>query len=979
MSVNGREVGLPASSEFFPPPHRRQRPPSGHGPDGFHRQSSELTHIASNCASHLAPQHSVETSSSSDTMPPPRLPQHLLSSSILSRGSAVDTSQDATLFYRIVYKGVVALLKFPDTNSPRTGSYLSYGEIFCGGRSLRSENSMAVKVHSVLTGGYAVDAKTENELACLPASEQPNAALISGYVFLEQSDIVIAVPIQSIPIAESGTFQYRVISSTPLPILTGPVLDAPRTKAVVLPGTVQDISVRIRIDSDVCFLRLCHRRGWIADRKVSSKNRFQPSVAVVKELNWDSDTHSADGSSVVSDATCLSVKSRHRPPRRRRDATSKDGEKTMPRQIVGKPMMQQSKQVIESSERSIAPSSNVSILSDDSSQTHPSTSLRQSQPASPDASFATNKSASSSSNRLYSTQQKSTTLNYYLMRVTAPRGLKILDAPQFQVSRLIRSSKPQHAVASSHMVSQMESNAPKLHHSIFQTMSGRLTTTGPSQAGNPAVFDASSKSRLLPRGSLFESSTRMETTGSYSQGVGLIKLSDNSGWAVVPPQSELDEQYRKFTGGTEGVKEGEATRAYEEVGSAVLDASSSTSESPPPDRKTTWLRVMSRTGLTVSCPPMMHPENDEATSPTSSRGSSAIAGSNHGPNAVPFQSNDSDVASSVGSSFLDAMFRTPKKRDPDVVNEPIPRANPEKLLQSNTIPCGSLLAVEQWACASTVDYSTREYARLCGGQGWVPLTVAGKPATARVSRPEFRYGSFWFRVQSSRGLRVRLGPSRRAPSIRSDDGVYFRFECGEFLRASEIVTLYSETSDPIESFVKLYRNRHVRLHLGQVDIRQLASFTTQAEWVQADSDNEIFLKECTSEPLIERHKQGWRYNVVPDNGVGVRKGPSFAAEKTGILLFGGESVVINERVTPAEDKITWLRMKDGQGWIHDFDDAGEQIMIAHSLRHRAQSSRPRKPAVSRESNEIAYDVIIARLFHNDDGCRPTTGIRGVQR
>ena len=226
---------------------------------------------------------------------------------------------------------------------------------------------------------------------------------------------------------------------------------------------------------------------------------------------------------------------------------------------------------------------------------------------------------------------------------------------------------------------------------------------------------------------------------------------------------------------------------------------------------------------------------------------------------------------------------------------------------------------------------------------------------------------------------MRLGPSRRAPSIKNDDGVHFRFECGEYLRASEIVTVIAESNDnggvgnggtPVESFAKLYRNRHVRLRELNNDEDEgystLAVLTTQAEWVQVYSDSELYLEECVTEPRIERHKQGWRYNVVPDDGIAVRKGPSFAAERTGIILFGGESVVVSERVTSDGDKITWLRMKDGQGWIHDVDAEANTIMIPHSLRHRAQqSNRQRKSTMPQEGNEVAYNAIIQRLFHSD--------------
>jgi hypothetical protein len=181
------------------------------------------------------------------------------------------------------------------------------------------------------------------------------------------------------------------------------------------------------------------------------------------------------------------------------------------------------------------------------------------------------------------------------------------------------------------------------------------------------------------------------------------------------------------------------------------------------------------------------------------------------------------------------------------------------------------------------------------------------------------------------------------------------------------MTVFSDGGTPVECYAKLYRNRHVQLHQLDEEFRHLATLTCQSEWVQIYSDEELYLEECAVEPRIERHKQGWRYNVVPDSGVAVRRGPSFASEKTGTILFGGESVVINERVTPAGDKITWLRLKDGHGWVYDATDTGELVMIAHSLRHRSLLSRPQKPPAPKE--EIAYNTIIARLFHNDEDSR----------
>lgn len=226
-----------------------------------------------------------------------------------------------------------------------------------------------------------------------------------------------------------------------------------------------------------------------------------------------------------------------------------------------------------------------------------------------------------------------------------------------------------------------------------------------------------------------------------------------------------------------------------------------------------------------------------------------------------------------------------------------------------------------------------------------------------------RVGSFWFRVLHPRGIKVRLGPSRKATSIKSEKDIYFRFECGEFLRASEVVTFFPEKSAP-ESFAKLYRNRHVRQHQLQMDSRQLQCMTTPAEWVQVVAENYAYLDICASEPLIQRHRGGWRYNAVTEAGVSVRKGPSFGAETTGIHLLAGESVLITERVTPPGETISWLRLQDGKGWVHDTDENNEVVMLAHSLRDR-NAVRPNKPD-RQEKEEVAYNTLIARLFPHSE-------------
>ena len=303
----------------------------------------------------------------------------------------------------------------------------------------------------------------------------------------------------------------------------------------------------------------------------------------------------------------------------------------------------------------------------------------------------------------------------------------------------------------------------------------------------------------------------------------------------------------------------------------------------------------------------------------------------------------------------------------------------ERTAVSAVIACGMCVEVDRWMDPPADEHHQfkNEFARLRGGQGWVPRFINGKPAVETVPPPEVRVGSFWFRVQYQRGIKVRLGPSRRAASIKSDDGVYFRFECGEFLRASEVVTFVKHNAT-MECFAKLFRNRHARLHTGHGEIRPLSSMTVQAEWVQVFGEGELFLEECAREPRIERHRQGWRYNVVLDCRVTVRKGPSFEAETEGVVLLGGESVLINERVTGPNDTITWLRLRDGQGWVHNVGRDGETLMIPHSLRHRKTEfgEPPYKPG--REGRqEVAYNTIIARLFHNDvPGDSPKRAGRG---
>lgn len=947
-------------------------------------------------------------------------------------------------YYRVVYRGVVALLSSADSKAPRSGSYLGYGEIFGSSQEIvleddcsigptltaRSEDhgsfsaidsfldspprsifsqgagsvssigtqqtkstivalspqrnlksipqpcpersNSAIRVEDIITGGYAKDAldnetpKKSNIDDFSLSHRKPDPGSL-GYLFARQkSRSIIERLTGPPPRVEEGAFRYRIVSTTPLAILTGPAWDAPRTKAMVLPGTMLEVSLRLSFSDDskiseeldsrdeVWFLRMSHRRGWIATHR-----QGRPQV-VAKEIGSDaSDMCSIvsgrsvmtdDAQSVLSSVAVSSVatpsavaRRRHRPPRRRREVevtrTLDSSRNATPTKNNGSRNYQEP--------HLYTPSSNVSLLSDDSSLDRRHQSL---QPDSPDVSYSTQRSSSSIT---------TAPSNHFLFRVTAPKGLLILDAPHYQVNNLIRGKPPANPVVEPQ---------PK-GHSILKTMPGRTATGSSSHAGIAQLSgtDAASRKRVIPRGALFEASKRMESAGAFSQGSGLIKLADNSGWAIVPHREELERQYKNLQGDISSVKEGEASRAVEEVGNSCVDGSS--------DRPTTlWFRVHARSGTTVQCAPHISTtSDDDDSSPSSSRSTSVASGSNHGSNPGVIASQESDVTSSVASTFVDAMlFRTPKKREGEqsiTRQQDQIRKRPEKPLNLN-IPCGMCVEVERWVDLS-MDQSAAEFVRLAGGQGWLPMYKGSKYLMSQVVRPEFRFGSFWFRVQAGRGIKVRLGPSVRAPSIKSDDDIHFRFECGEFLRASEIMTVFSDAGHPIESYAKLYRNRHVRLNSSQDEHRQLQSLTSQSEWVQIYDDKELFLEECAASgpPRIERHKQGWRYSVIPEEGLPVRKGPSFASETTGTRLFGGETVLINERVTPAGDKITWLRMKDGEGWLHDVDDTGKQVVIPHSLRHRARTAAKVNRGTE-PHEEVAYNTIIARLFHNEpDGIR----------
>jgi hypothetical protein len=214
----------------------------------------------------------------------------------------------------------------------------------------------------------------------------------------------------------------------------------------------------------------------------------------------------------------------------------------------------------------------------------------------------------------------------------------------------------------------------------------------------------------------------------------------------------------------------------------------------------------------------------------------------------------------------------------------------------------------------------------------------GEPAYQRVrAPPEVRRGSFWFRVVSKNGITVRQGPSRRANTIQSEKGEVFRFDCGEILRVSEILSFGCsvQTEDfqdeSVEIFAKLYRNPKVsKVCNHNVSI---SAVVQQGEWVPVYVGNRHYIEECIGKPTIERNVDGWMYEVVCYAGAKIRRGPSLSAEPTEYRLKLNDIVSISERVIePNGGGIIWLKLKDGRGWTSNKEEDHNErlVMRLHS-------------------------------------------------
>lgn len=680
-------------------------------------------------------------------------------------------------YYRVVYRGIVALVSEPDSKSAKSGAYVSYGDIFesrykldveemesiqqkqnkgtlqephgvpdspprtvmsnagesevssldtlppvlslGGPKQCRDVDSprestitkQAVRVDTVLTGGYAMDGysmdgtevsrlsydrqtpelgtpKRSNAcpLAILPlpldnafrkkTSKSIDEEQSYGFIMSMQKNVPLIKHIAKPPKIQAGKFLYRIVSPAPVPIFTSPCCDAPFTKAVLLPGSIHKICLELQQESHT-FLRLSHRRGWICQNKVIMANDGIVTISSSKAAER-----------VLHDQfSTRSTRRRHREPRRKRES-------------------HEASQVI-TPDPSFLASPNVSILSEDDGEHLVTSPINASKiQNTPDRSI-------SRSHVLSETSSCMDTPTVFVYKVNAPRGLKILDAPHFQVSTLIRGGGAANAKQDSSSASDKgQTSTPKSRNtsgdSMFTTMVGYQTQA--PKIGTPAIFDSTKKQRLLPRGVIFEASRQIEKSSSLIQGgAGLVRLSDNSGWAIIPGQEELDMQYRNFHGGIVNVKEGEGSGALEEVGNAIINSDTSRREA---NADCIWVRAISRQGVQVECPPpfISYPPEDQQpnrdASPISSSGGSSTSGG--GSTFGALTSHDSDVASSVGSAFLDAMFRTPKRGSnndndgPSLKQSnkkppyPFYTTGPSSTTDIHKIPCGMYFQINKW-------------------------------------------------------------------------------------------------------------------------------------------------------------------------------------------------------------------------------------------------------------------------------------------
>ena len=524
-----------------------------------------------------------------------------------------------------------------------------------------------------------------------------------GFLHLTSKGIIIAQKIDPPLLCDSGNFTYQVCSSTPLPILVGPCDDAPPTRDMALPGTCHQISLRIRPVSSgsdgPIFLRLSHRRGWLPDRKVIKLvNQPKHVTETLKEvvINHQIQISSSTNHSLSSTQTSNSIR-RRRPPRRvrleRLQQSSRRNNSSFIDPINAR--CDTFSSITTTHLDSITSPANKSILSEDSflSLTTKNVDLDV-------ASTNTQQTQLKSNPQMDSNHGLISSPSFFLMRVHAPLGLKILDAPHFQVNKLIHgqtsqsNNKPTSPASSTGSISKAPSSVTSTT-SLFHNITSVYNNNGSDSTSQKTIkvpYQSSGRTRVLKRGTIFEASKRMESAGVYTPGAALIKLSDKSGWAIVPHEEDLLIQFHNNNSSGHS----DYMQAVEEIGNAITDSNSS--------NQTLWLRIFPRAGIYVVCPPPpplpQRSEMDDVSchSPPSSVAGSTITASHANIGLYNAQQGmDFDGASSVGGSTT-ISFRTPRK-DHFIARPHTENVSKIPLRSHNNhavLPCGMCVEVDPW-------------------------------------------------------------------------------------------------------------------------------------------------------------------------------------------------------------------------------------------------------------------------------------------
>ena len=320
--------------------------------------------------------HEVEETYSNDNANVSQQQYNSSSSSSYYHNSSYRKEEYNLQYYRVVYKGVIALVSESSTKKKtKSGAYISYGDIFStpASASAGSEVDGMICVDHVWTGGYALDA---------------NATCGTNFGFVP-TRLVEALSRPPLQLESKGPYYYQIVA--PIPIVTGPMPDAPlQGNKYLSPNTIVEISTKLQYAlSTNVYLKMAHYQGcWIVDDSTTKK---------MKQLDITIPTYSSMDDNVsftTSTTTC---------------STEVSSLFSSVASTIHKKKHFRRKQKIKSSHNKHHHSPQSLHHHQQQQQQH---SKRKEEPA------------------------------CILMKVLAPEGLKLLDAPQFQVTQFLRHTTP---------------------------------------------------------------------------------------------------------------------------------------------------------------------------------------------------------------------------------------------------------------------------------------------------------------------------------------------------------------------------------------------------------------------------------------------------------------------------------------------------------------------------------------------------------